>query len=91
MLETIKDPIAITYITFDLTPWLAPDEIITTLDVSVSDGLSSVQKSISEDGKKIVAGISGGTLHDVYRLSFIWESDIGRKDKRSILITMEDR
>lgn len=86
-----KDPEAIMYIVLDLTSWLFDGEIATVLNVTVPPNLTLISSNIISSGTQLAMSVTDGVLHEEYRVSFTWETGFPRKDKRSVIIRMEDR
>lgn len=73
------------------TQWLAAGETIVAHTV-VATGSGPVEvESSSVIGGKVVAWVSGGTVGSACKLTFHIETNAGRKDDRSMTLTIKDR
>ena len=69
--------------------WLDPDETIVSYEITVDVGITLV--SSSESNGAVVAWISGGTVGTTYRVECLITTSAGRKDERSLWITVQER
>lgn len=85
----LKDPSAVLDYVFDWTEWLAAAETITSHTVTVPTGLT-LESSTAASGI-VTAWISGGTVGTTYRVECLITTSAGRKDERSLWITVQER
>jgi hypothetical protein len=91
MYRRYKDPLAVKWYGFDGTLFLNEDEVFTDVQTVDPVGLQVDQKTVIMDGKGIVARVQGGTLHEEYFLPFIFQTNEGQTDKKTLIIIMEDQ
>ena len=99
-----KDPEAVLDYAFNWADWLdtstTPDESIIAHTVTVPTGLT-LDSSVVVDGvntagvtitnSQVTAWISGGTVGTTYRVGCLITTSAGRKDERSLWITVQER
>jgi hypothetical protein len=85
----IKDPGATLDYGFDWTDWLGTSETITATSWTVPAGLTKVSESISSYVS--VCRISGGAVNASYTVTCQITTNEGEVDRRSILITVQNR
>ncbi len=71
--------------------WLASTETIISSTWDVPAGLTEVSNGIVVGGKTTFVWVSGGTLKKTYTLTNTIQTSEGRKDSRSLFITITDR
>jgi len=99
-----KDPEAVLDYAFNWADWLdtstTPNESIIAHTVTVPSGLtldsSAVANGVNTAGVTItnslvIAWISGGTVGTTYRVECLITTSAGRKDERSLWITVQER
>ncbi|MDB5985152.1 MAG: hypothetical protein JWR16_205 [Nevskia sp.] len=99
-----KDPSADLDYGFDLSPspqqlmvpWLAAGELVTSLTVTADTGLTVLSSSINTNSSNVpasllVAWISGGVIGSTYNVKFMFATNQGRTDTRSMQITCVQR
>jgi hypothetical protein len=97
-----KDPSATLDFGFDLAsvnklipPWLAPGEIVTSVTVTADTGITAAAGTIGPNsagiaGSLLLSMISGNTL-GTYLVHFLFTTNQGRTDTRSIQIIVAQR
>jgi len=89
----VKDPEAELDYAWDWSDWLdattTPAESITSHTVTVPTGLT-LESSTAASGI-VTAWISGGTVGTTYRVECLITTSAGRKDERSLWITVQER
>jgi len=99
-----KDPSAVLEYGFDLSalptqlikPWLATDEAVTTLSVTadagiVVDAYSFITNSSGVPASLLVAWLYGGVAGTSYNVHFLFTTNQGRTDTRSLQISVVSR
>ena len=99
-----KDPSATLDYGFDLSapatqlikPWLAPDEAVTSLAVTADAGItvdaySFITNSSGVLASLLVAWLSGGTVGTTYEVHFLFSTNKGRTDTKSVQICVVSR
>jgi hypothetical protein len=100
----VKDPSAAIDIGLDLSgpvtqlyqPWLAPGEVVTDLHVTADAGLTVTSQSINTNGSGVpaallIAWVSGGIAGNTYVARFVFTTNQGRTDSRSIAVQVQTR
>lgn len=85
----IKDPGAILDYSFDWTDWLGTNETITATSWTVPAGLTKVSEAFS--AYVSTCRISGGTAGTGYTVTCQITTNEGEIDRRSLLLTVENR
>lgn len=85
----IKDPGATLDYAFDWTDWLGTGETITASSWTVPAGLTNVGVTFSAYAS--VCRISGGSVNTSYTVTCQITTSDGEIDRRSMLITVENR
>lgn len=99
-----KDPSATLDFGIDLSasptylnnPWLAPGEAVTALSVSADseitvDSSSFITNSSGVPASLLVAWLSGGAAGTTYAVHFLFSTNQGRTDTRSIQVSVVKR
>lgn len=102
--ERIKAPSAVLDFALDLAPpaqpgkkpWLGSGEIVTSVSVAADDGLVVQSSTIGDNATGVAsslisAWVSGGTVGNVYGLSFTFTTNQGRTDTRTVPIRVVQR
>ena len=74
-----------------LTNWLEEDETITAATVTAEAGLTVNSSGIAADGTKVVAWLSGGTVGEVYKVTYHITTSLGRQEDKTIIISIEQK
>lgn len=77
-------------------PWLAPGEVVTDLHVTADAGLTVTNQSVNTNASGVpaallIAWVSGGVVGNTYPVRFVFTTNQGRTDSRSILINCVER
>jgi hypothetical protein len=99
-----KDPSAVLEYGFDLSPspaqlvkpWLAPSEAVTSLTVTADSGItvnaySFITNSSGVPASLLVAWLSGGVAGTTYNVKFMFSTNQGRTDTRSMQVSVVQR
>jgi hypothetical protein len=97
-----KDPSATLDFGFDLaaprpsTVWLATNEVVTSVTVTADTGITAGAGTISANssgvaGSLLLSMISGGAVGVTYLVHFLFSTNQGRTDTRSIQICVAQR
>lgn len=85
----IQDPAAVLDYQFDWSAWLPEGDTISEANVTADEGLEVSQ--LSHAGGKVTAWVSGGVVGRTYLLTCSITTAGGRKDERTIRITIQDQ
>jgi len=90
MFSAIKDPQADLDYVFDWTAWLGSDTINAST-WTATPGVTLHGDSIDVGGAKTVVWISGGTARVLYTVTNHIVTTSGRRDDRSLILTVADK
>lgn len=80
---------------FDWVNWLGVGETLLTHEITVTDGLTMLSSSITDNNTSVTVWLSGGTLGVTYQVDCLITASApdasSRTEKRSILIRVTDR
>ncbi len=95
----IKDPSAVLDFGLDLSPaptqlakpWLESGELVTSVAVTADEGITASAGSVNVNTRGIPAALlvtwlTGGTAGETYNIHFLFSTDQGRTDTRSIKV-----
>lgn len=79
-----------------IKPWLKPDELVTSVTVTADAGITASAGSINTNANGVltallVTWVTGGVEGEVYLVHFLFGTDQGRTDTRTISISVVSR
>ena len=74
---------------FDWSDWLADSELITDYTITVETGLTLDSDELDSTEQKVVVWLSGGELHEMYRVQCDLVTSPLRETSRIMLINCE--
>jgi hypothetical protein len=95
-----KDPSAFLPYGFDLSvpytpqgkPYLSSGEFVTDLAVTAEDGIDVASSGIypNQSGvmSQLIAFISGGTLNTQYQVRYVFTTNLGNQDARTLIVSV---
>lgn len=77
-------------------PWLNPGELVTSVTVTADDGITAAAGSINTNASGVLAAllvtwVTGGADGENYLVHFLFSTNQGRTDTRTILISVVSR